>query len=113
MFSALATLMEKIPVSPYAFLVRLQQLGRITQQQYDTFEGALRDEYKKQQGEWRKKGNGGPSRNRTQETRTQFGNPFVNTVLTAWHYKELSVLKAVYLLNLKRPAQLYDLDKSG
>ena len=36
--------------------------------------------------------------------------PFVKTVLTAGHHKELRVLRAVYLLGLKKPAQLLEIE---
>ncbi len=100
---------RRFRVGPYAFLVRMRQLGRITQEQYGAFENALKGEYKRQR-EKLQKSKGGLKRNRTKEMRTQFGNPFVRTVLTAWHHKELSVLKAAYLLDIKSLAQLYELD---
>ena len=100
---------EAFRVSPYAFIVRMRQVNRITQEQYDRFEESLQQDYGERQ-ERLKKNKGGPKRNRPKEVKTQFGNPFVRTVLTAWHHKELSVVKAVSLLDLKRPEQLYELD---
>ena len=100
---------QRFQVSPYAFLVRMRQLRRITQEQYDYFEKVLKDEYNRQQEELRKN-KGGPKRDRTKEIRTQFGNLFVRTVLTAWHSQEISLYKVSQLFGLESPAQVLEIE---
>ncbi len=100
---------RRFQVSPSAFLVRMRQLGRIAQEQYGAFEEALRGEYERQRQELQKN-KGDPVRDRPREVRTQFGDPFVRTVLTAWHHRELNLLQVTKLLGLGRPAQVFELN---
>lgn len=98
-------LAKKFNVSPHACLVRLRQLEKIEQHIYDSRVAQLKEEYKQAQ-EQRKQG---PARNRVKEVQNQFGKPFINTVLTAWRSKEITLHKAAKLLGLKRPQQFLDL----
>ena len=104
-------LAQQFKVSPYACLVRLRQLQKIDQQTYSELEAKLDDEYKKLK-EKQKNRSGGAQRDRVKEVRTQFGTPFINTVLTAWHSQEITLHKATKLLDLKRPQQFLDLGVS-
>ncbi len=91
---------KEFEVSPYACLVRLRQIGKITQPQYEQFEQTLKAEYQSYQDKLRNNPVPIP-RNRSKEVKTQFGDLFVNTVLTAWHSEELSLHKVGQLLGLK------------
>lgn len=98
-----------LQISPYAFLVRLRQSHKIDQRQYEHFERELENEYQRWQ-EKLKKNKGGPRRNRPQEVRRQYGDLFINTVLTAWHNEEISLHKTSQLLGLKRASQVLELE---
>jgi len=101
-------LAKQFKVSTYACLVRLKQLHKIDQTTYDNHVGELTrqyDHYRKQLKDIKKP----IPRNRSKEVAKQFGAPFVNTVLNAWQSKELTLLKAIDLLDLKRSQQLFEL----
>ncbi|MBC6414888.1 MAG: ImmA/IrrE family metallo-endopeptidase [Bdellovibrionales bacterium] len=96
---------KKFKVSTYAFLVRLKHLKLISQSEYQKFEKQLREEFNKLQKKFKK--NPPPlSRNRSKETRFQFGNGFVRTVMQVLNNKELTLYKASKILDLKVPQVL-------
>ena len=101
---------EKWQVSPYAFLVRLRQTDKITQKWYDDCQSEIKTEYEKIQAVLRNS-DGGPSRNRPQEVKNQFGTLFVNSVLTAWQEQHLSLHRVGQILDLKRASHVLDLVK--
>ena len=103
-------LAKKFHVSPHACLVRLEQLRKIDSRSYDDLEKELKEEYQKSKDRLKSK-QGGPSRNRPKEVYRQFGAGFVNTVLTSWHDKEITLYKALRILDLKRPQHIHELEK--
>jgi Zn-dependent peptidase ImmA (M78 family) len=104
------SLAKKFKVSTYVCLVRLRQLQRIEESDYQSHFDQLNKEYKESR-EKQKKAQGGPPRNRVKEVKNQFGVSFINTVLTTWHHQEITLHKVVKLLGLKHPQQILDLEK--
>ena len=101
-------LARQFKVSTYACLVRLRQLQKIDQPTFNEREDQLKQQYEKE----RKKlqdSPGGPARNRSSEVKTQFGAPFIKTILNAWQSQEITLHKATKLLDLKRPQQFLEL----
>ncbi len=98
-------LANKFQVSPYACLVRLRQLNKISQSLYLKLNEAREDEYRKF-----KQKKGGPSRNRAKEVTDQFGKHFVRAVLNTLHNQDITLHKTIKLLDLKRPNQIRDLE---
>ena len=107
--SEIKKLAKRFKVSPYAVLVRLRQLKKIDQQTYLSCESKLKQEYEDQRKKLQNK-SGGLARNRTREIKKQFGNTFVNAVLSAWRNQEITLHKATKLLGLKRPQQFLELE---
>ncbi len=102
-------LAKKFQVSPYACLVRLRQLNKISQSQYHKLNEAREDEYLKLDQKL-KLSRGGPIRNRAKEITDQFGKNFVRAVLNTWHNQDITLHKTIKLLDLKRPNQIRDLE---
>ena len=97
---------KQFEVSPYAFLVRMRQIHAITEKSYRSFKNDLQKDY-----EQKKLRNtaGGPARNRSKEIKTQFGTPFLNTVMTALNDKKITLHKVSQLLDLKRATQVIEI----
>ena len=110
-YSVVKNIANHFKVSPYACLVRLRQLGRITQGQYDAFDANRQKEHLEQQKNL-KESSSGPRRVREKEIIEQFGKEFVSTVLSTWQHQEMTLYKAIKLLGLKRPQQLQILEKN-
>lgn len=91
-------------VSSYAILVRLRQLDRIEQSNFDRIRDQLFDEYEQQRARMRRSP-GGPARNRPKEVLTQFGPTFTSLVLQAYNDREIGLQKTSSILGLKRPSQ--------
>jgi Zn-dependent peptidase ImmA (M78 family) len=91
-------------VSSYAFLVRLRQLERIDQSDFEGMRDRLFGEYEEQRARIRSSA-GGPARNRPKEVLTQFGPTFTSLVLEAYNEREIGLQKTSSILGLKRPSQ--------
>ena len=102
-------LANKFQVSPYACLVRLRQLNKIAQYQYDDLNEVRKEEYRILQQKLQQS-KGGPSRNKAKEVTDQFGKNFVRAVLNTWHNQDITLHKTIKLLDLKRPNQIRDLE---
>ncbi|HED37365.1 MAG TPA: ImmA/IrrE family metallo-endopeptidase [Ignavibacteria bacterium] len=96
-------------VSPYACLVRLKQLQKITQSVYQDIENKLNNEFKQFQKKL-KESKGGPARNRVKEVINQYGHIYTTTVFQAYHNKEIGLLKLTNLLELKKPSYILDME---
>ena len=107
--SEIKALAKQFKVSPYACLVRLQQLDKINDNLYDENEKLLKSEYEQQKKKL-KESTGGPARDRVKEVYQQFGDSFVSTVLTTWHSQKITLHKVAKLLDLKQPKQVLELD---
>ena len=106
--SGIKEIAKKFEVSPASCLVRLRQLEKIGQADYNKHEKDLKQEYDNYQKKL-KESSGGSSRNISKEIYYQFGDRFVRTVLTSWENKEISLHKVVKLFECKRPRQIMDL----
>lgn len=104
---AIKKVAREFHVSPYACLVRLRNLRKISQDTYSEFEGELEKEYREQQ----KKRIGGISRNRAKEVLKQYGRIYTDTLFQAYYNKELSLHKLSKLFGLKRASQALELGK--
>ena len=103
-------LAKQFNVSPYACLVRLRQLKRISGQLYQRHEQELTQAYAEQR-EKLKDSKGGLSRNRSKEVQEQFGNSFVRTALSSWHNEDMTLYKVMKLFGLRRAQQVFDLER--
>ena len=101
---------EEFHVSPYACLVRLRDLRKISQDTYSEFVGELEREYRELQKK-RRENPGGVSRNRAQETLNQYGGIYTDALFQAYYNEELSLHKLSKLFGLKRASQVLKLGK--
>jgi len=95
-------------VSPYACLVRLRQLQKISQQIYQSIEAELKDEFEQLQMKLRES-KGGPARNRAAEVITQYGHIYTKTLFQAYDNKEIGLHKLTRLFELKQPAHVFEI----
>lgn len=107
---AIKRVARKFRVSPYACLVRLRNLRKISQDTYSEFEGELEREYRELQKK-RRENPGGISRNRAQEALNQYGRIYTNTLFQAYYNKKLSLHKLSKLFDLKQASQALELGK--
>ena len=106
----LKKLAKKFKVSPYACLVRLNQLGMITQEKYINLEKQLKNEYKAIQKKIKEDKVKIP-RYRHSEVKMQFGNSFIRSVLSALHSKEITLHRTSQILELKKTSEVLKLEK--
>ncbi len=99
---------KELQVSPYAYLVRSRQLGRITQIQYKAFIDTLQTEYDDNK---RKQEKRDFVRSRPSEVKKEFGLPFVRAVLTAHYSQEIGLHKVIQLFGLKRIDHVRELER--
>ena len=104
---AIKKVAKEFHVSPYACLVRLRNLRKISQDAYSEFEGELEREYR----ELQKKPIGGVSRNRAQEVLKQYGRIYTDALFQAYYNEELSLHKLSKLFGLKQASQVLELGK--
>lgn len=107
---AIKKVAKKFHVSPYACLVQLRNLRKISQDTYSEFEGELEREYRELQKKWRENP-GGVSRNRAQEVLKQYGRIYTDALFQAYSNKELSLHKLSKLFGLKQASQVLELGK--
>lgn len=107
---AIKRLSRKFKVSPYACLVRLRQLRKMTAKQYQDFEQQLMQEYERGK-ETLESSEEEFFRNRINEVHNQFGDIYVHTIIAAWHNHDLTLHKATQLLDFKQPGQFLELQK--
>lgn len=96
-------------VSPYACLVRLEQLEIIDQPVYLSFEKELKKQYKQQQKKL-KENKGGPSRQRPAEVLNQYGRIYTNAIFQAYYNKEIGLHKLCTLFDIKQASHALKLE---
>lgn len=99
---------RKFFVTPYACLVRLENLNIIKRKQYSNFERQIRKKHE----EWQRKlkeSSGGPPRDRVREVLYQYGHIYIRTLFQAYHNKEITLHKLGKAFNLKRTSQILEL----
>lgn len=107
---AIKKVAKEFHVSPYACLVRLRNLRKISQNTYSEFEGELEREYRELQKK-RRENPGGGSRNRPKEVLEQYGRIYTDALFQAYYNKELSLHKLSKLFGLKQASQALELGK--
>ncbi|MBU0699871.1 XRE family transcriptional regulator [bacterium] len=107
--SDINSIAKSFKISPYACLVRLRQLQKISQQVYQNIENRLIDEFKQLQ-EKLKESNGGPARNRANEVITQYGHIYTTTLFQAYHNKEIGLHKLTHLFDLKKTSHVFEME---
>lgn len=107
---AIKRVAKEFHVSPYACLVRLRNLRKISQDTYSEFEGELEREYIDLQKKQRENP-GGVSRNRAKEVLKQYGRIYTDTLFQAYYNKELSLHKLSKLFGLNQASQALELGK--
>lgn len=107
---AIKKVAKEFRVSPYACLVRLRNLRKISQDAYSEFEDELEREYRELQKKWRENP-GGVSRNRAKEVLKQYGRIYTDTLFQAYYNKDLSLHKLSKLFGLKQASQALELGK--
>lgn len=107
---AIKKVAKEFHVSPYACLVRLRNLRKISQDTYSEFEGELEREYRELQKKQRENPGGG-SRNRPKEVLEQYGRIYTDALFQAYYNKELSLHKLSKLFGLKQASQALELGR--
>ena len=100
---------KKFKVSPYAYLVRLRQLRRISQNNYAGLEAQLEEEYK-QFRKRLKESKGGPPRNKAKEILDQYGHIYAKTLFQSYHNKEIGLHKLLQLFESKRTSYVFEME---
>lgn len=107
---AIKKVAKEFHVSPYACLVRLRNLRKISQDTYSEFEGELEKEYRERE-KTQKESTRGISRNRAKEVLKQYGRIYTDALFQAYYNEELSLHKLSKLFGLKRASQALELSK--
>ena len=108
--SDIKSIAKSFKVSPYACLVRLKQLQKISKLVYQDIENKLISEFKQLQRKF-KKSKGGPARNRANEVITQYGHIYTPALFQAYHNKEIGLHKLTQLFDLKRPSHVFEMER--
>ncbi len=108
--SNIKSLAKSFKVSPYACLVRLRQLRKITQPVYNHIEEELIEEFQLYQKK-RKNRKGGPARNRAKEVVTQYGHIYTAALLQAYYNKEIGLHKLTRLFDLKKSSHIFEIKR--
>ena len=108
--SDIKSIAKSFKVSPYACLVRLKQLQKISKLVYQDIENKLISEFKQLQWKF-KKSEGGPARNRANEVITQYGHIYTPALFQAYHNKEIGLHKLTQLFDLKRPSHVFEMER--
>ena len=94
---------KKFKVSLYASLVRLKKLNYLDKNQYNQFFGSISSSIKRKK---QKSKENKLFRNIPNETKTQYGNIYLNTIMQAYYYKEITLYKARNMLGLNKTEHL-------
>ena len=100
---------DKFKVSPYACLVRLRQLEKISQSIYIDFKKQLVEEFVNLQKKL-KASKGGPPRNRAKEVYNQYGHIYTSTLFQAYYNQEIGLHKLSSLFNLKKLSYVFEME---
>lgn len=101
---------KSFKVSPYACLVRLRQLRKISQSDYENIEDKLLKEFKEIQMKLQES-EGGPARNRAIEVITQYGHIYTTALFQAYHNKEIGLHKLMHLIDLKNSSHVFEIER--
>ena len=108
--SDIKSIAKSFKVSPYACLVRLRQLQKISQRVYQNIEDKLINEFKQLQKKL-KESKGGPARDRANEVITQYGHIYTTALFQAYHNKEIGLHKLTHLFDLKKPSHVFEMER--
>ncbi len=108
--SDIKSIAKSFKVSPYACLVRLRQLQKISQRVYQNIEDKLINEFKQLQKKL-KESKGGPARDRANEVITQYGHIYTKALFQAYHNKEIGLHKLTHLFDLKKPSDVFEMER--
>ncbi len=96
--------------SVYACLVRLRQIGLVSQDAYMSLERELKQDYEELRKK-QKKNKGGVSRNRAQEILAQYGGICTRTLFQAYYNKEIELNTLGRLFNLKKISYVMEMEQ--